>query len=284
MDDSRLQQALVLPDGRTLGFAEVGDPDGYPLVFLHGTPSSRLDVVGLDEAAARHGWRVLAPDRPGHGRSSPQPGRTVLDWPVDFGWFVDAVVEGPTPVAVLGFSGGAPYALAVALRSERTSVTALVSGWGPPDRPGAYGGMSAGARLLDDSARHVPAVSRTLFGLLGGVVRRRPDLGARILGRPHPIDPAIDPFLEALRQGAAGPTEDLGLIARPFGFELGEVAGPVHLWHGDADADVPPHHADFIARMVPDSTLTIVAGADHRLLYEQTSEILGRLAEVTPGR
>ena len=285
MDDPRLHQELVLPDGRTLGYAEVGDPDGFPLVFLHGTPSSRLDVVGIDEAATRHGWRVLAPDRPGHGRSSPQPGRTILDWSIDFGWFVDAVVERPGTVALLGFSGGAPYALAIASRCpERVSVTALVSGWGPPDRPGAYDGMSAGAQLLDESARHVPGVTRTLFGLIGGVVRRRPDLGAQILGRRHPIDPAIDPFLEALRQGAAGPTEDLGLIARPFGFALGEVAGPVHLWHGDADPDVPPHHAEFIARVVPESTLTIVAGADHGLLYERASEILGRLAEVTPGQ
>jgi hypothetical protein len=30
-------------DGRTLCFAEWGNPDGFPVVFLHGTPGGRLN-------------------------------------------------------------------------------------------------------------------------------------------------------------------------------------------------------------------------------------------------
>src|SRR5688500_4433105 len=68
---------LRLRDGRTVGYAEYGDPDGVPLLFFHGTPGSRLQLRALDEPARRHHVRLLAPDRPGFGESSPQPGRTV---------------------------------------------------------------------------------------------------------------------------------------------------------------------------------------------------------------
>src|ERR1700748_2811602 len=36
-------QTMTLPDGRTLGYSEYGHPNGYPLVYLHGYPSSRFE-------------------------------------------------------------------------------------------------------------------------------------------------------------------------------------------------------------------------------------------------
>src|SRR5436309_1100100 len=70
---------LTLPDRRTLGYAEYGDPRGRVLVYLHGFPGSRVAGAVLDGTARVRGVRVLAPERPGLGLSSPQPGRTLLD-------------------------------------------------------------------------------------------------------------------------------------------------------------------------------------------------------------
>ena len=33
---------ITLSDGRRLGYAEYGDPTGWPLMFFHGTPGSRI--------------------------------------------------------------------------------------------------------------------------------------------------------------------------------------------------------------------------------------------------
>jgi pimeloyl-ACP methyl ester carboxylesterase len=33
---------LRLSDGRRLGYAEYGDPEGEPIMLFHGTPGSRL--------------------------------------------------------------------------------------------------------------------------------------------------------------------------------------------------------------------------------------------------
>ena len=57
--------AMKLPDGRRLAWAEYGDPEGSPLFFHHGIPSSRLVAGPLDGAARRSGVRLIAPDRPG---------------------------------------------------------------------------------------------------------------------------------------------------------------------------------------------------------------------------
>jgi pimeloyl-ACP methyl ester carboxylesterase len=283
----RLNRQITLPDGRMLSYADVGDPAGRLMVLLHGTPSSRLDVVGLDAAASRTGWRLLAPDRPGHGGSSPQPGRSILDWPLDLLALVDEVTgdRDPAPIALLGFSGGAAYALATArLAPRRVSMVAIVSGWGPPDRPGAYGGVAWPEYFFDAMTRRVPAVTRAILGLVGVTLRRRPALARAILG----ADVRIEPLAESLRQGAAGPTDDLRLIVRPWGFPVGAIAVPTHLWHGDQDLEIPAHHAEFLARVVADVTLEIVAGADHRLLFSRADQILGALADragprLTPG-
>src|SRR5947209_3189109 len=103
-----------LPDCRRVGVASHGDPDGR-LVFLnHGTPASRLGFEFTDAPARERGIRVLCPDRPGIGRSDPQPRRTLAGWADDVVALAD--VLNVDRFAVRGYSGGGPYALAT--RSE----------------------------------------------------------------------------------------------------------------------------------------------------------------------
>ena len=63
---------VELPDRTLVGYAKAGDPAGPPVMYLHGSPSSRLEVglPGIREAAENLGVRVLAPDRPGIGLST----------------------------------------------------------------------------------------------------------------------------------------------------------------------------------------------------------------------
>ncbi|MBV8463847.1 MAG: alpha/beta hydrolase, partial [Acidimicrobiales bacterium] len=79
----RRDQVVLLPDGRTLGYAEFGDPEGTPLVNCHGGLTGRLDVEPADRVAQQAGIRILSPDRPGIGRSDRKKGRTIGDWAAD---------------------------------------------------------------------------------------------------------------------------------------------------------------------------------------------------------
>ncbi|OAA60541.1 hypothetical protein SPI_05665 [Niveomyces insectorum RCEF 264] len=137
----RENQTCTLPDGRTLGFAEYGAPDGHPLLYFHGFPSSRLDAFAMDKFAKRHNVRVFGIDRPGFGVSTRQPGRRVIDWPDDVLAFAQA--QHLTRFGVMGGSGGGPYALACARKLPPAMVTGV--------------GLMAGAGPFDGSAdAHIP--------------------------------------------------------------------------------------------------------------------------------
>ena len=62
-------QVLRLGDGRALGFEVYGDPAGAPLLFLHGTPGSRLKFAIGHDAGKELGLAIVAPDRWGYGLS-----------------------------------------------------------------------------------------------------------------------------------------------------------------------------------------------------------------------
>jgi pimeloyl-ACP methyl ester carboxylesterase len=125
-----LDQVLVLPDGREVGYDDYGGP-GVAVLCCHGGPGNRRQRLTGPEtlatvARARElGLRLIGIDRPGYGLSTLEPGRTIASW-------------APTAVAVadhlglarfmtMGISTGGSYALCIAaLYPER--VIAVVTG------------------------------------------------------------------------------------------------------------------------------------------------------------
>jgi len=116
---------MTLSDGRRIAYCEWGPADGRPIVLSHGAPGSR--VFGPDAGATiEAGVRLITVDRPGYGRSDPQPNRQILDWPADVEELTAALRIGEYDVA--GHSSGGPYALACAYRfPDRVKHVALIS-------------------------------------------------------------------------------------------------------------------------------------------------------------
>jgi pimeloyl-ACP methyl ester carboxylesterase len=124
------ETTFTLSDGRTLGFVEHGDRRGTPIFFFHGLPGSRLQRHPDESVAQRLAIRLFTFDRPGIGLSTVQPGRRILDWPRDVDEFADA--QGFDRFRVLGWSAGAPYALATAyMLSDRVTKIGLVAPLSP---------------------------------------------------------------------------------------------------------------------------------------------------------
>src|SRR4051812_8566882 len=108
------EQVFELRDGRALGFDDVGDPEGAPVLFVHGTPDSRRSRHPDDSIAAALGVRLIATDRPGIGLSSAHVAGTIGSFADD----VAALAEhlGVHSIRPFAWSAGAPFALAVAAR------------------------------------------------------------------------------------------------------------------------------------------------------------------------
>ncbi|NJN00035.1 MAG: hypothetical protein HC800_25435 [Phormidesmis sp. RL_2_1] len=88
----KVTNLLMLPDNRQLAYAEYGDPDGHPVLYFHGGGNCRLEPLLLgNEAFTQLGLRLIAPDRPGIGRSDFRPNRGFSDWTKDVSFLADAL-------------------------------------------------------------------------------------------------------------------------------------------------------------------------------------------------
>lgn len=277
-----------MKDGRQLGYAEYGDPNGRPLFYFHGSPGSRLEAQLLEAAAARHRVRVIALDRPGFGLSDFKPGRAIADWPADVVEVADAL--GIERFAVLGLSGGGPHVAACALKiPERLTSAAIVSGVGPFDAPAVTKGMMGWLRVLMKLARSFPRVVRALMWALGAITRRFPQqfiaLQVRsgpesdrvVVARPDVRAWAVQSVAEPFRQGGRGAAWELTLLARPWGFRPEDISMEVHLWQGEADVMVPPSMGRYLAQAIPNCRARFYPGEGHLLMVNRAEEILTAL-------
>ena len=248
---SRTDQTMRLPDGRTLGFAEYGSPEGDVLVYCQGYPGSRLEAAALSGHAAEAHVRLLSLDRPGFGHSSFQEGRSLLDWPHD----LVAVTErlGIDRFAVMGISGGAPYALACAQQiPERLLTCGIVSAIAPVKLDAT--GMDWQNRIVVFLVNRTPGLFAFLLGATARSfrdeqrAREAMTKAVRRMGQPDReailaqglVDVLAASAREAYRQGAQGAVSEARLYARDWGFQLEDIAfQPLYLWHGARDTFAP---------------------------------------------
>ena len=277
----RIDNLVALPDGRPLAYAEFGDPDGRPVLFFHGTPGYRLNPWTTDAELRSLGVRLIALDRPGVGRSSPQVDRRLLAWPDDVQIVADAL--GLERFAVVGFSNGGPHAAACAYKlGPRVSGTALVAPMPPLDEPGALQQLGVPGWYYP-VARRAPWLLRALFAALAALAARNPRRAEQILmsdmsepdrqllGRPEFAGRFGADLAGA---GSRGIVDDERLMPLPWGFEPERVEGPVRLWLSEQDELVPTHLWLERPGRFPVSNTTVVPDAGHFLIAEHMAEIL----------
>ena len=66
----RCELSITLQDGRHIGYAEYGEPNGNPIFYFHGFPGSRLEAGHFHDIAIDNNCRLIGIDRPGMGLSS----------------------------------------------------------------------------------------------------------------------------------------------------------------------------------------------------------------------
>jgi pimeloyl-ACP methyl ester carboxylesterase len=280
---------LRLVGGRVLGYAEYGEPTGWPVFFLHGFPGSRLAAQVVDEAARSCRARVIAPERPGIGFSSAQPGRTLLDHAKDVAVLADQLGVGG--FSVLGESGGGPYALAAAYTlPDRIDRVAVINGLGPVASGESRAGLAVKERIGYALAAWAPRFSGHGLVAIAAWARRWPRQFLRVtsweLGDSDrealrgPLgDLLVADFVEAFREGGSGIAQELALLFRPWPFDLSSIRVPVLIFHGAQDRTVSVAVSRQLARRVPNAHLRIFPRDGHySLLTREAASIFAELA------
>lgn len=272
---------VTLPDGRTLSFAEYGDPDGTPVFAFHGVVGSRLLWSLCDDVATDHGIRLVAPDRPGFGGSDFQRGRDLLDWPSDVSTLADHLDI--QRFGVVGFSGGGPHALACAHRlSARVRAVSLVSTVTPPetrDRADPFN------EAVLEATKSVPGFSEAAFAQSAWLAdNARPWFAASLVTGSPPQDravfdgPAGDTLVadagEGYRSGSRGSAHDLPLVGSDWGFDPADLSQQVDMYHGRADETVNPDLARAFGDLLADVDLYLTADAHYSTYVENRGAIL----------
>lgn len=242
-----------LPDGRMLhAFDALPEKDTrLTLAWHHGSPQTGAPLRPVLEAAAVRGIRVFSYARPAYGGSSAQHGRDVASAAADVIAVADALGIGR--FSAMGASGGGPHALAGSARAgDRAIGVVTLAGiapfttqfdWfegmaAPEGIRSAFEGRAARARF-EQTAQFDPAqfVAADYAALDGAWSSLGEDVG------------------RSAAWGTDGLVDDDVAFASPWGFGLDEVRAPVLVVQGGLDRVVPPAHATWMARSLPDATL-----------------------------
>lgn len=259
IDITLVDRTINLGDSRTLGYAEFGEPDGKPLIFFHGFPGSRLDwtLICDERRLSETGTWVIAPDWPGFGLSDHKRNRTMSDWPDDVLELADSL--GFERFAVLGISGGGPYAAACAAGiGDRISNAGIVCGMGPKDAPGAKDGSSWTIPGLPKIIRRfiLTLMKKGLYGDPQKFLQRTLDTFSEIdkslLDNGDLANTFLKSLKEALRSGAVGTLKEAELFSGDWDFSLDDIRVPVYLWHGGQDRNVPIAVGQYVAASIPE--------------------------------
>lgn len=284
-EEARDSQTLQLSDGTTIGFAEYGSSDGFPVLVFHGLPGSRFEAELWSDDASQHNVRIIAPDRPGIGLSSRIANRTVADYPEQMASLVEHL--GLTSFGIVGASGGGPYAFACAARKDLLpglETVGIVAGLGPRDLPNTS--MSLSQKLRYAAMDYLPGgLIKWLWDINLGNAARNPDQSVLETKLQKAFDAEKGPdkelydertrsiFINSIRgaliQSSQGYVDDAAIMSStPWGFSVADIKDvTVKLWYGDKDGLTPAATGKAIADTIPNASFTCFEGESHIASY-----------------
>ena len=282
------EETLRLSDGRRLRFAEFGDPQGRPVIHIHGILGCRYERLP-DDAATRHfGIRLIIPDRPGYGLSDPAPGHGYLDFVDDLLALLDHLEL--EQCAIMGLSVGAVYGSAFAYRAPQRLLRLAMISTTPPFRSFAdFVDMPASLKLLIAFSKYLPSAARIITEIAIHNACKDPDKfltnipvcasDQAIFSRPLLQEHIKHCLLTGNTHHQSGFVEDILLSARPWPFPASDIQTTIDFWHGADDTHSPISRVKPVIDVVPRQRFFSIEGGGHFLIYDHWQAILDSLTQ-----
>lgn len=268
-----IENTIQLPDGRILGYAEYGQPEGTPTILMNGTPGvrfgpniSRMDRMVKDGTLPA--IRLFVLERSGYGLSDPHPRRTIDHVVDDIAHFADALEL--KRFALFAGSGGAPFALACSYRlPDRVTKTAISAGLGPVYLTELLEGLDKENLEFLQAASNAPEViisfAEKAYGdplsFIEQIFAHLPEEK-----RKQVPSAAIEALIPMIKEGTKSPNgmlDDYRCFGQPWNVKFEEIRVPVRFFHSEADQSVPISHAEYLVNIIPNASLKRFQNLDH---------------------
>jgi pimeloyl-ACP methyl ester carboxylesterase len=253
-----LKKTAHLPDGESLAYLTLGDPNGAPVVLIHGYTDNARDWVPLIPYLSKH-FHLVVVDLRGHGRSSkPDCCYTLPDFAYDIVLLLDTL--GVRKADVVGHSLGSMIAQVFAEDwPERTDKVVLISSTGgpPPGAPPKKPQFDFAAQIrqlkepLDPDSPFMVSWWDSPTPVDADFIRRQRRDSAAI---------PLRVWLAVLDQGLG----DLADLQRT----LPRLKAPTLLVWGSADPIMEPAVRETLRRALPRAQVKIFSGLGHNPFWE----------------
>lgn len=261
---------ITTSDGTQIYYKDWGT--GHPVVFSHGWPLSSDSWEAQMMFLASNGYRCIAHDRRGHGRSSqPWSGNEMDTYADDLSELIETLeLKG---VALIGFSaGGGEVARYVGRHgTKRMAKAALISAVPPLMLKTAANPGGLPIEVFDGLRRSSLADRSQLYKDLA----RGPFFGANRPGAKV-SQGTIDSFwFQGMQAGHKNTFDCIKAFSETdFTEDLKKFDVPTLILHGDDDQIVPIGAAALrSSKLVKNATLKIYAGAPHGLAYTHKDQL-----------
>jgi pimeloyl-ACP methyl ester carboxylesterase len=260
--------------------------EGTALIPFHGFPGSHKQSQFLRPWARKFNLRVLAPDRPGYGKSEPQPKSDLKKFIQGLEKVLDE--KKIEKFYLLGLSGGNPSAVTAAgYFGDRVLGLASVCGLAPfGDAPEAFPeGQRKWLSVVKRTPEFLlrPMIDKMIQGFdpmkrIDDLISKLPEGDQQALNNSGGRAIMIESLQEAMHHGSAGAVFDLKSFVSPWPVDLDKIRVPYNIWHGEADRVVLPACARQLHASVPHSRLHLLPHEGHYSLpIRRAEEILTEL-------
>ena len=286
-------QTLTLPDKRQLGYAVEGE--GKPVIYFHGTASSRLEILLLKEFAHKNHFKLIGIDRPGYGLSTFKAKIGLRDFAEDVNVLTDYLKL--SSFAVLSWSGGGPFALTyISLFPDQVTHAIIV---GSPALPFDASEAHNGNLLAKVAMKNRLLATWGLKFFRKSILNANQDIDGYLKSRSgkNMVADWLKPdrkffadaawlkrmyaaMAEGFRQESSVKTifQEHQLFLKPWSENIWRIpAGKLTLWQGEQDKTCPVGNAQKIAQTVKGTRMELFPDEGHCVLFDQTQKLNSEL-------
>lgn len=231
-----------------------GEVESLPVVLIHGAGGNHLNWP--PQMRRLPGYRIYAPDLPGHGKSGGRGHQNVLTYAKSLIEWVDAL--NINRAAFVGHSMGGAIAQTLAAYY--------------PNRVAALGLISTGARLGVDPYIIENAANATTLHKAVETLMDRFFASPMEQGVLKQVEASMFAVRQSVISGDFQACDTFDMLER-----LGAITCPTVVICGSEDRLTPVRYAQYLANEIPDARLEIIPEAGHMVMLEKPDAVVGVL-------